>query len=294
MDNEPRAADDLPDEAELSGPVRDAIEQVRRQEPSDAMLARVLERARQIRPPAQSGPADPLPTDNDRSLPEEKSHVYVRNSRACRGHRGRGPDRRLALQPGIVHGGCRSGRGADQDVGRQEPGTQGHAGRQDRRGLGPWPETPPQPARRHLPDRPRRQIVARRREGESGQRADLLALSAARPAASTCWPCSIFPRTALATSRRNCWRPGRPSMRPATAARWKSIAGRPPDRMARCGSMPWSMPRPSCCSRSKACGSAASGPSRSASWRSSPATNRSTKTCSSWAIRSPKTAASAR
>ena len=44
----PADADDLPDEAELSGPLRDAIEQVRREEPSDAMLARVLERARQI------------------------------------------------------------------------------------------------------------------------------------------------------------------------------------------------------------------------------------------------------
>ena len=30
-----------------------------------------------------------------------------------------------------------------------------------RRGLGPRREAPPQPARRHLPDRPRRQIVAR-------------------------------------------------------------------------------------------------------------------------------------
>ena len=96
-----------------------------------------------------------------------------------------------------------------------------------RRGLGPRPETPPQPARRHLPDRPRRQVVARRREGESGQPATCRRCSAARPAAWTCWPCSIFPRTILATSRRNCWRPGRPSTRPATAAtleiyRWET------------------------------------------------------------------------
>ena len=75
MDNEPRA-DDLPDEAELSGPVRDAIEQIRREKPSDAMLARVLERARQI---AASSPrkrhrfsrqAKAHPTSTP-SLPEE-------------------------------------------------------------------------------------------------------------------------------------------------------------------------------------------------------------------------------
>ena len=55
MDHEPRGPDDLPDEAELSGPLRDAIEQVRHEGPSDAMLARVLERARQIAvsPPAR-------------------------------------------------------------------------------------------------------------------------------------------------------------------------------------------------------------------------------------------------
>ncbi len=73
MDNLPRGADDLPDEAELSGPVRDAIEQIRRDEPSDAMLARVLERARQIAASPQSDasslPPDDLPLDNDLPYP---------------------------------------------------------------------------------------------------------------------------------------------------------------------------------------------------------------------------------
>ncbi|MGA2032621.1 MAG: VIT domain-containing protein [Thermoguttaceae bacterium] len=63
MDNEPRRADDLPDEADLSGPLRDAIEQIRREEPSQAMLARVLERARQIAP---------LPSEN--VLPSPRRH----------------------------------------------------------------------------------------------------------------------------------------------------------------------------------------------------------------------------
>ena len=48
MDNEPRGADDLPDEAELSGPLRDAIEQIRREEPV----------RRHARPRAGAGTAD--------------------------------------------------------------------------------------------------------------------------------------------------------------------------------------------------------------------------------------------
>src|SRR5271165_5697791 len=62
MDNLPRGADDLPDEVELSGPVRDAIEQIRRDEPSDAMLARALQRAKQI-PAAPQSNASSLPPD---------------------------------------------------------------------------------------------------------------------------------------------------------------------------------------------------------------------------------------
>ncbi len=63
MDNLPPGADDLPDEAELSGPVRDAIEQICRDQPSDAMLARVLQRARQIAA-ASSGVPSLLSSEN--------------------------------------------------------------------------------------------------------------------------------------------------------------------------------------------------------------------------------------
>jgi len=65
MDHEPRDADDLPDEMDLPGPVRDAIQHVRSQEPSEAMLARVLERARRI---ANA----PLPSDKDIPFPRRQ------------------------------------------------------------------------------------------------------------------------------------------------------------------------------------------------------------------------------
>ena len=70
MDNDPRA-DDLPDKAELSGPVRDALEQIRRQTPSAAMLARVLERAGQIAAAPQDSPAT-LPPNRDH--PSSRRH----------------------------------------------------------------------------------------------------------------------------------------------------------------------------------------------------------------------------
>lgn len=61
MDHEPRSADDLPDEAELSGPLRDAIGQIRGDDPSAAALARVLQRARQIAAEPQTDTTLPLP-----------------------------------------------------------------------------------------------------------------------------------------------------------------------------------------------------------------------------------------
>ena len=54
-----------PDPAELSGPLGEAVAEARRAEPSEAMLARVLERARRIADPAGatgSASADPCAT----------------------------------------------------------------------------------------------------------------------------------------------------------------------------------------------------------------------------------------
>ncbi len=75
MDHEPRGPDDPPDEAELSGPLRDAIEQARQEGPSDAMLARALERARQI---AVSPPADASPSPSDKNRPSpRRNRMFV-------------------------------------------------------------------------------------------------------------------------------------------------------------------------------------------------------------------------
>ncbi len=70
MDDEPRA-DDLPDQAELSGSLRKALEQIRRQTPSAAMLARVLQRAGQIAAMPQDSPAT---LSLDRDLPSPRRH----------------------------------------------------------------------------------------------------------------------------------------------------------------------------------------------------------------------------
>ena len=71
MDNQPRNADDLPDEAELSGSLRDAIEQIRRDEASAAMLGRVLARAGRISDSPQCKPSS-LPSQ--KIVPSRRRH----------------------------------------------------------------------------------------------------------------------------------------------------------------------------------------------------------------------------
>ena len=77
MDNQPRGAEDLPDPAELSGPLREAVEQIRREAPPEAMLARVLDRARQIAATTATPPATA-----DLALPlNKKNHSSARRHR---------------------------------------------------------------------------------------------------------------------------------------------------------------------------------------------------------------------
>ena len=178
MDNEPRGADDLPDEAELSGPVRDAIEQIRREEPC----------GRRARPRAGAGAADRRPRRSSRLRhrpPSDRQPFLPRGDIAClRSHFAVWPQpppppaligawlynqvsSTAAADLGAVL--TRTSAAKSLELKVTQDGKTG-------RGLGPRPEAPPQPARRHLPDRPRRQIVARRREGESGQRATGIAV----------------------------------------------------------------------------------------------------------------------
>ncbi len=71
MDNEHRNADDLPDRAELSGPLGKAVEQIRREAVPDNALARVLGKARQI--PAAVQPS----LQNNRPSPRRRSMFTI-------------------------------------------------------------------------------------------------------------------------------------------------------------------------------------------------------------------------
>ena len=67
MDSDPRPGDDLPAAAELSGVLREAVESIRGEEPPEAALARVLERARQVPAAASVAPRGPRDSERRRS-----------------------------------------------------------------------------------------------------------------------------------------------------------------------------------------------------------------------------------
>jgi hypothetical protein len=71
MDNNTRGADNLPDEVELTSPLREAVVQIRRHEPSGPMLVRVLEKAKQI---AHSPPVAPIPGPTDTVASSPRRH----------------------------------------------------------------------------------------------------------------------------------------------------------------------------------------------------------------------------
>ncbi len=297
MDNEPRGGDDLPDQAELSGPVRDAIEQIRRQEPAEAMLARVLERARQIAASPQSNPTIVSAATGTASggglkptLPPAASPRRHRMfTFAIRGLAAAAAAAALigawlynqvsstaAADLGAVL--TRTSAAESLELKVTQDGKTGEVwvrGRKLRRNLPDGTYQIARDGKAWLVDEKanRASLQARGTVPRRGRRRGPLG-----PARSSCGP----PRrqaegTAGGPAGRAC-DPRRP--RGGNLSLGDRRAGRHAADRRRGGCQD-----PVARSRSKACGSAASGPSRSASWPSSPETNRSTKTCSSWAIR---------
>ena len=266
------------DEANLSGPLRDAIEQVRRQAPSADMLARVLQRARQIPASAQN---DPTPSSPDTTLPAPRRNPMF--TFAARGLAAAVAASALigawlynqvssteAADLGAVL--TRTSAAKSLELKVTQAGKTGEV----------WVHG--QELRRELPDG-KYQIA---RDGKAWLVDEKANRASVQSSAVFGGPDGKLDLLALLNlpadfigGKQKQLLAAQPAERVTRDGleieiyRWQSVGPR-----ARSRSRPRSTPRPSCFARSKACGFAASGSSRSAAWRSSPATSRLTKSCS--------------
>ena len=293
MDDQPRGGDNPLDRAELSGPVHDAVELIRHQEPSSAMLGRVLERARQIGTATQEavGTAAPRipPTRRSRmltyafrglaasvaaaALAGAWLHIQVPSTAAA--DLGSVLTRTAAAESltlKITSDGKTSdvwirGRKLRQNL----PNGEYQIVRDDQRWL-----VDEKANRASM-----KPAAAFLKKTDGVDRVNLLAVAG-------------FSGGGLGDKEKDLLAAAPAEAPHAMARRWNFTAGKRLTSKARCESRPWSMPKPNCSSRSKAFGSAADGPNRFAKWPSLHGISRSMRTFLSWAIRSRKTAVSAR